>query len=360
MEQNGRANSIFGKTFGSALFRWILVATFAPRVRRFWIQLFFALAMFGSRSLPANALTPVPPLQRVSLQGRDYVRAAAWASAAGLRSRWVTADQELELSNSQGTLHLVHDSRKVRWNGVWVWISAPVTLRDHELFLPYLDIASTLSPLIAPKTSASPIRVICLDAGHGGEDTGKREGPRSEKQYTLLLAQEVSRLLSKSGFKVVMTRTSDRKVELNDRPLIAKRANADLFLSLHFNAAEVPSAQGIEVYCLTPVGASSTNAGGEGADSPASQGNRCDERNVQLAFILQKTLVQKLGREDRGVRRARFAVLRGATMPSVLIEAAFMTHPIDSHSVYFSAQRTRLAQAIVEGISSYKKWIGVR
>ncbi|MBI1840474.1 MAG: N-acetylmuramoyl-L-alanine amidase [Verrucomicrobia bacterium] len=329
-------------------------------MRRFLLQFFFSLAMSGLLSPAAHTASAPQTLQRVSVLGHDYVRASSWAAQTGLRARWIAPDQELELTNGRFTLRLIHDSRRVRWNGVWVWISAPVVMRDHEALLPSLDLGSTFAPLLAAKKTSSPVRVICLDPGHGGDDTGKREGSRFEKQYTLLLAQEVSRLLVKSGYKVVMTRSTDKRVELNDRPLIARRANADLFISLHFNAADVPSAQGIEVYCLTPVGASSTNAGGEGADSPAAPGNRCDERNVQLAYALQETLVQKLGREDRGMRRARFAVLRGATMPSALIEAAFMSHATECRCVYSSVERSRLAQAIVQGIVGYKKCIGAR
>ena len=228
-------------------------------------------------------------------------------------------------------------------------------LRHGLLVASGLDVSKTLVPILSPKKVKQNLRTICIDPGHGGEDTGKRDGGRYEKTYTLLLAKELGRLLKSAGYRVVLTRTSDKSIELTDRPLVASRSKADLFVSLHFNGADVASAQGVEVYCMTPFGSSSTNAGGEGADSPTSPGNRFDERNVQLAFELQKLLVQRLEREDRGLRRARFAVLRDATMPAVLIEGGFMSNSAEARWIYSEPGRLKLAQSIVEALRNYKR-----
>ena len=295
----------------------------------------------------------------MSFQGRDYFRVSSWAKENQFNLRWTFPDQELRLSTSRHSLVLHHDSRRIKINGVWVWISAPVLMRDHDAFLPLLDLRTTLQPILYPRRDpvGSP-RIICLDPGHGGGDPGKQEGPRQEKVFTLLLAKELGRQLSRAGYRVVYTRTSDTTVDRPTRPRVAKQARADLFVSLHFNGADVPSAQGVEVYCLTPVGASSTNGGGEGTDSPACPGNRWDERNVQLAYELQKSLVRGLGREDRGLRRARFEVLRDAAMPAVLIEGGFMSNSSEARWIYSPAERVRLARAIVDGINSHKRAIG--
>lgn len=328
--------------------------TFPPRVRRLFLTILWLLFALPS---PAGEVAS-SRVQRVSFQGRDYVKVSSWAPIAGLTARWLVPDKELQLYNSKVTLHLSHDSRRFRCNGVWVWLSAPIIMKDREALIPYLDIGTTINPILSPTPAKRPVRVICLDAGHGGDDTGNRHGGRVEKDYTLLLAKEVGRLLTRAGYTVIHTRTGDRRVDRSDRPGKARQAQADLFLSLHYNAAEVPSAQGAEVYSLTPMGASSTNAGGEGADSPSYAGNRWDERNMQLAFFLQKAISQKLGREDRGARRARFEVLREATMPAVLIEGGFMSNPSELRWITTGAERTRLAQAIVDGVGSYQKWIG--
>lgn len=316
-----------------------------PPVIICWLLLVIApLAAGGTRT------------ETVSFNGREYFRVSTWARENGLSLRWTSTDQELKVNNTRTTLILNHDSRRIRIDGVWVWLSAPVFMRERDAFLPSLDLNTTLRPILFPRRQTSgTLRTICLDPGHGGDDTGKQDRGRNEKQYTLSLAKELGRQLVRAGFRVVYTRTTDVKVELPTRPRIAQQARADLFISLHFNGADVPSAQGVEVYCLTPMGASSTNAGGEGANSPASPGNRCDERNIQLAYELQKVLVRGLGREDRGLRRARFAVLRDATMPAVLIEGGFMSNPTESKWIYHPAEQTRLAKSIVEGIKNYQR-----
>jgi N-acetylmuramoyl-L-alanine amidase len=84
-------------------------------------------------------------------------------------------------------------------------------------------------------------------------------------------------------------------------------------------------------------------------------GNRCNDKNILLAYDVQKSLVQQLGVQDRGVRRARFAVLRDAEMPAILVEAGFMSHPVEGSKIFTPAYRRQLARAIVDGIMTYKR-----
>jgi N-acetylmuramoyl-L-alanine amidase len=154
---------------------------------------------------------------------------------------------------------------------------------------------------------------------------------------------------------VVFTRATDKFVELAERPALAQSRGADLFVSLHFNGAANSGAQGIEVFSLTPAGAASTNARGEGANSPGSAGNRNNSQNLLLAYHLQRALLLQLKAPDRGVRRARFEVLRGATMPAVLVEAGFLSHPEEGKKIQSSEYRQQMARAIVAGIENYKK-----
>jgi N-acetylmuramoyl-L-alanine amidase len=197
---------------------------------------------------------------------------------------------------------------------------------------------------------------ICLDPGHGGRDSGNHIGSHLEKAYTLLLAQELAAQLTRAGYKVTLTRNSDNFIELGDRPEIAKKRSADLFISLHFNSApnSASTVRGAEVYCMTPVGAPSTNARGEGAGAGWYPGNRLNDKNVFLAYQLQKSVTKSLGAEDRGLHRARFAVLRDATMPAVLIEAGFMSNPSEGRKIFDAGYRRQTAKAIVEGIAAYR------
>ena len=115
--------------------------------------------------------------------------------------------------------------------------------------------------------------------------------------------------------------------------------------------------KGVEVYCLAPAHTSSTNARGEGAGAGAYPGNRLDARNMLLAYQLQSALVTELRLEDRGVRRARFAVLRSAEMPAVLIEGGFMTNPAAAKNIFDANYRRQMAKAIVDGVLAYKRMV---
>ena len=171
------------------------------------------------------------------------------------------------------------------------------------------------------------------------------------------LRAELRQQLQQAGFNVVLTRDHDIYPTRAERPDIANRRGADLFVSLHFNATEIgrDEVSGPETYCITPVGASSSNAQGEGRDHGPTTANRNEQKSLLFAYQIEKSLVQNLGVNDRGVRRARFAVLRDAAMPAVLIECGYMTHPVEGKKILDSTYRRQMAQAIVTGILAYQK-----
>lgn len=286
-----------------------------------------------------------------------YVRLSEWAKWQGLQWRWLKRDESFVLTNKAARLQFTVNSRAAQFNGLQLWLLHPLATRGAAVYISQLDIDTTFRPLLAaPRNDpGKKVRTICLDAGHGGRDPGNQAGGRREKDLTLRLASELRDQLQKAGFKVIFTRTADKLVDLPARPEIARRRGADLFVSLHFNGAASRSAQGSEVFCLTPAGAASTNARGEGAGSGSSVGNRNNAKNLLLAYQVQKALVRTLNSEDRGVRRARFEVLREATMPAVLIEAGFLSHPVEGKKIATVEYRRQMARAIVAGIQSYKK-----
>jgi N-acetylmuramoyl-L-alanine amidase len=319
----------------------------------FLLLMLLAVAGTGRPLSSPHAAEPAP----VSRQA--CVRLTDWAKANGLEIKWLKQDETLQLSNHSSKLVLAVDSREAQVNGVRVWLLFPVVARNEALCLAQLDVDTTLRPLLSPPKGrpGARIRTICLDPGHGGKDPGNRVGSNQEKLYTLLLAQELRTQLARAGLKVTLTRGTDTFIDLPTRTELAKRRSADLFVSLHFNAAEIrrDSVQGAEVYCLTPASASSTNARGEGAGAGSFPGNRQNDKNLFLAFEVQKALTRNLSVEDRGVRRARFAVLRDAVMPAVLIEAGFMSHPVEGRKIFTAAYRQKMARAIVEGLLAYKR-----
>ena len=332
----------------------------ARRLRAFMKLAAAALALLTGL-LTASAQNAPGKLERTRLFGNDYIRLTDWAEAYRFQMFWTRRNEEVQLASSWSKLEFTVDSHRAGINGVTVYLSAPVALRNGALFISLLDLQTTVQPvLFPPKNKANvPILSVCLDPGHGGRDPGNKESRSQEKEYTLLLAREVRGWLTGAGLKVTLTRNGDNFVPLLQRPEIAKKLDADLFVSLHFNAAiaEKDQVKGVEVYCLTPAGAGSTNARGDWPDTGAFTGNRVDAKNMLLAYLIQKAMVRSLAVEDRGVKRARFAVLRDAQVPAVLIEAGFMSHPAESKKIFNPDYRQQLAQAIADGILAFKRLV---
>ncbi len=293
---------------------------------------------------------------------KDWIPLARWAEENDFKLTWTKRDELFALTNETRTLSFKADSQLAVIGGVNVWLCNPIRLKDGQTFISSVDLNASIEPILYPQTNQAhaTIRTIYLDPGHGGHDTGGVSGNFMEKRYTLPLAEELARQLAAAGFKVILTRTNDTFVELEDRPALANRQKADLFISLHFNIGPPGEAKGVEVYCLTPARANSTNVGRWGDVSEwrdslgVVPGNRCDDWNVLLAYQLEKSLVNNLFAEDRGVRRARFAVLRTAEMPAVLIEGGFLTDSVEQKKIADPKYRAELAAAIVQGVENYE------
>ena len=301
------------------------------------------------------------PAQAVSINGNTYVPLLTWAKANNLRCVWLKRGETIAATNRATRLVFDKDSRMAEVNGINVALSLPVAVSKGVPYIAQLDINTMLRPLIdPPRRETRPITTICLDPGHGGKDTGNHTFWRSEKVYTLQLAFELRDRLKQAGFNVILTRGKDTYVDLPDRPALANRRGADLFVSLHFNATQTGRDKvcGPETYCITPLGASSSNAQGEGANHGPTRANRSEQKSLLLAYQVQKAMVRDLKLTDRGVRRARFAVLRDTAMPAILIEGGYMSHPVERKKIYSAAYRRQLAEAIVDGIQAYQKLTG--
>ena len=321
------------------------------------MKFFFTLLLGWSLQLCAS------PAQAVLINGHSYTSLGEWARGNGFSGFTRDHGREIVLTNRTARLIFDVDSASAEINGVNVRLSFPVANAKGVPFIAQLDLDKTVRPLLFPARYLEPknIRTICLDPGHGGRDTGNRVGGlffgHSEKTYTLALALELRDQLKKIGFNVILTRSADTYVELPVRPAIANRQHADLFVSLHFNATQAGKneVEGPETYCITPVGAASSNAQGEGGNYGAATANRWENQSLLLAYQMEKALVRNLGVADRGVRRARFAVLRDAAMPAVLIEGGYMTHPGEGEKIFDAAYRRQMAAAMVKGILAYQK-----
>lgn len=262
-----------------------------------------------------------------------------------------------EYRTSFAQFEMQSDRRDILLNGVNHWLSTPVLAARGRLWIAELDVVKTLDPVLRTGRlrSRSQVRTVVLDPGHGGGDRGTRGRSSREKELTLDLAKRVERNLAGKDVRVVLTRTADKTVTLADRVEFARAKGADLFVSIHFNSGG--SANGIETYCSPPAGAGSTAMPSARGGSEAILNNRFDNQNVWLAHCTQKALLQTTGAEDRGVRRARFYVLRYASCPAILVEAGFLSSPAEEQRILRTDYRELLAKAVAEGILTYKNTI---
>jgi N-acetylmuramoyl-L-alanine amidase len=315
-----------------------------------------AFAILLCATIRFCAPQPLVKPQRFPLFGKEYVRLDEWARANSFQWKWLSKN-DVTVWNTTTKMQFTAESRKMSLNGVSIVLSEAVRNQNGVPLIANIDLSTAIQPILfIPKgRPRATVKHICIDPGHGGRDPGYRQRGEQEKAYTLLLAQELGTQLRKAGYTVSFTRTSDIFVDLPVRTDIARRRGADLFISLHFNSAGFGSSEvrGVEVYCMTPQRASSTNARGEGGNTAAYPGNLNNARNLLLAYEIQKAVTQGAAMEDRGVKRARFEVLRGAEMPAVLIESGFMSNPAEARNIFSTSWRRQMAQAIANGISKY-------
>jgi N-acetylmuramoyl-L-alanine amidase len=292
---------------------------------------------------------------------RAWVPLASWCALNQLTlSTLADAGTEMgfRIQTARGPFDVRTGTRQADCLGVRCWLGFAPKLVQGVPCIHSLDAEKNLQPLL--RTDARllfPNRTVVVDAGHGGKDVGTKSvlGKFYEKDYTLDWALKVGRLLESKGWKVIWTRTNDSEVALSDRVAVAESAQADLFLSLHFNAG--PSRDGlagIETYCLTPTGMPSTLVRYE-RDDPASlfPNNAFDAFNVRLAFRMQQSLLLATDATDRGVRRARFmTVLQGQHRPALLIEGGFLSDRKEALKIADPAYRKRLAQGVVTAVGN--------
>jgi N-acetylmuramoyl-L-alanine amidase len=307
--------------------------------------------------LPVTAGAQSRSLKAHRLAGGEYVAVSDIAEFYALGRNRSGSRERADYQTPASQLIVQAGRREIRLDGVQHWLSAPVLSARGKLWVSSVDVLKGIDPVLRQGRSRTPSTVskVVIDPGHGGSDRGTRGTTGIEKQLTLDLAKRLQRHLQRAGVSGVLTRTSDRAVPLADRVDLAGSKRADLFVSLHFNSGG--SADGIETYCLPPAGQVSTvnpSRGSRGGSQDGAPGNRFDEKNVWLAHCVQKSLLRSTDAADRGVRRARFYVLRYAPCPAILVEAGFLTNRAEEQKILNSEYREALAKAIADGILTYK------
>jgi N-acetylmuramoyl-L-alanine amidase len=221
-------------------------------------------------------------------------------------------------------------------------------------------------------------RTIVIDPGHGGKDSGAIGYKKNiyEKNIVYKISKELTKVLKKKGYKVYLTRNSDRFIKLRKRTQYANKKKADIFISIHANAipksGDIHNAKGVEIYFLSP-------AKDKKAKRVAAKENIKDMNSMnhygkdsylnflnrekilasnKLGIDLQKSVLKVLRKhysnvKDGGVRKGPFWVLVGAQMPAVLVEVGFVSNPTEAKRLINSTYQKRFAQGLAEGIERY-------
>lgn len=220
------------------------------------------------------------------------------------------------------------------------------------------------------------LRVVVLDPGHGGRSSGAHGNAGTvEKALVLSVTEKLKTMLEDDlGIKVVLTRTADYFVGLKERTAIANNNRADLFVSVHANAAFREGVNGCETYYLSfsasdleasqlaQVENKALGINGDLRQGPILEAILWDMAQLeflnesgQVASRVQKSMVKTLNVRDRGVRQAPLAVLVGARMPAILVEVGFITNPAEEINLDRDSYQTRIARALFDAIADYNR-----
>lgn len=296
----------------------------------------------------------------IKVGARDYLSADNIAKFYGLLGNVDSTGKTVVLNNGRNQLQLTLNSREAIVNGVRNWLSFPVVAQDDKFLVSRVDLAKTIEPQLRPQMiqRQGKVQTVVLDAGHGGFDKGARSSFGTEKDYALDVARQLRPLLQAKGFKVIMTRENDVFLPLQLRAHIANQTRDSIFVSIHFNATSNRDATGFEIFSLTPRGAPSTADDALALSFVNMQaGSPVDAQSFELAVAVYHSMLGHIPEFDRGIKRARFAVLRHTKIPAILVEGGFLSERNDSKSVANPAWRANLAEAITVGIENYRNVI---
>lgn len=291
-------------------------------------------------------------IRYIKAYGRNYVYLRDVANYYGMK--YFIWKEKCGIYSRYSRIEFNYDKKEGRINGTKAHFLHPPFLKGWDAFISEQDFLLMVDPVLRNKALPSHrMRVIAIDPGHGGGDRGAKGSLYEEKALVLSVAYKLRAALIKKGYQVIMTRDRDVFPSLKQRPEYAKKRHADIFISLHANSTGKTYVHGIETFSATPAGAASTH------DSKpkykVENGNSFDKNNSRLAYEIHKSLISKTKAVDRGVKKARFLVIREACCPAVLVELGFLSNRREERALGRSSYQQALADAIAEGVVNYHR-----
>src|SRR5436190_3110244 len=323
------------------------------------VKRWFAVALLTSCiTLARTVASAADDWQVIKINGHDYLSVDNIARFYRLAAEVAPSGAKIRLETVRNPLEFVRGSREVMINGARGWLCFPLVEQNGKFLVSRTDVAKTIEPQLRPHRvpNAGKVETVVLDPGHGGHDKGAVGRYGYEKNFALDVARKLRPLLQAKGLRVIMTREGDYFVPLEVRAQIANAARDSIFVSIHFNATDRdPNATGFEIFSFTPRGAPSTSDTSLTLSSLDMQaGSTVDTQSMALSSCIYHSLLGHIPEFDRGIKRARFAVLRLTRVPAVLIEGGFLTERGESELIAKNDWRTKLAQSISVGIQNYQ------
>ncbi len=329
-----------------------------------------------------------PVITPVAIAGVDYLPVPALCDRYHAKLSWDRRAHTITVDVRGLQIRGEENSPLITLNGIPQRLTGPLVVYHRTLMAPssveqWLSLtgsppAVTPAPLPPPPapvpTNVNQMRRIMLDPGHGGHDPGAI-GPNGvrEKDVVLDVARRLRDKLAGRGVDVQMTRADDTFIPLTGRTRLANERRADLFVSIHANASRNRHVYGVEAYYLREKadGSAWAYAAAGGLPPPVDEGLMAGssrtlkaivwdllhaERRreaVELGMRLCRSLREQAQTRSRGVRGARFQVLRTAAMPAVLIEVGYLTNQEEEARLGDPAYRDALAESLANGLLQY-------
>ena len=325
-----------------------------------------------------------------TIGGVEYVSLEKLCGAYDVRYKLDSYINTAKIEKGSNEIVLRSGSGTILVNGAHKKMKSPAVLSSGEMYVPVSFVNKDFGDIVGVKTveEAAPpevversriyrIRTVVIDAGHGGKDpgaTGRRLRLR-EKNMTLSIAKKLGAILERSGMRVSYTRSNDTFIPLPTRSDIANRAKADLFVSVHINASRSRSLSGFECYYLSDATDDNARALEAFEDSSVSMNEKAtvehsrqlDKTLWDLALTENRTESLELanyvcdsveaGRETytRGVRTARFYVLKHTNIPAILVEIGYLSNRSEEIKLNDPKYLDRVTELVGAGILKYKK-----
>lgn len=315
-----------------------------------------ALAVFAVLLMTASAAL-AKDWDVYNLGGREYVSDENVAKFYQF-DRFAKQDQDRIFKHPSLIMTWKIGSESIYVNNIKFNLSFPVIENGGMAMLSTVDLAKLVDPVVRPSYIRKPILfdTVVIDAGHGAHDTGAKGAFGREKDYALDMVLRLEKELQARGFNTKLTRRDDVFLTLGQRVEIANREKNAIFISMHFNSSGAKTANGIETYALAPQGTSSTD--GSSPWNSLLTGNVRDAENIALATAVHAHVISEIKSVDRGIKRARFNVLRGINKPAILFEGGFVTSPTEGKLINDPEHRQRIAVSIADAVVRFKTAVG--